>query len=272
MAAGVEAGAADLYWAGGNISRARCALIIGDAFALSPPDAIAKALSHRDVAQRLSMNANEPPSVCVASLDEAVGAINHCVAWSPTQEWIAKARFTAAGRDRVRGAAPLSTESSRQLARLLATHKELQIEPWLSRVADAGVLGAVAADGTRVVLPPHGLLCDARGKFIGIDQEPAIDAASKSKLLETANHVGAALAARGHLGPFSVDAFTYRDHKGGVRLRAICEINPRMSFGLIAHALFMRTGHSHFRISSAALAQGTTWVAAPELKLWVATH
>ena len=38
-------------------------------------------------------------------------------------------------------------------------------------------------------------------------------------------------------GPLGVDAFVYRDPDGRIRLKPVCEINPRTTMGSLAHKL-----------------------------------
>src|SRR6185295_17180034 len=52
--------------------------------------------------------------------------------------WVAKAPWTAAGRDRCRGAGPPTPEQRTRIERLLARGGALVLEPWCDRIADAG--------------------------------------------------------------------------------------------------------------------------------------
>ncbi len=157
--------------------------------------------------------------------------------------WVCKAPWTAAGRDRCRGAGPPTAEQRTRIERLLARGGELVLEPWCERIADAGVCARVDAAGRVEAHPPHSLLADARGGFLGIDlAPPALEPAELERLAELVSAAGAALAGLGYAGPFAVDAFAYRDPGGGRRFRPLCEINARLSFGWIARALADRLG------------------------------
>ena len=156
--------------------------------------------------------------------------------------WICKAPWTAAGRDRCRGSGPPNAEQRTRLERLLARGGALVLEPWCDRVVDAGVCARVDADGRVTAHPPHALIADARGGFLGIDlAPPALEPAELEQLAELARAAGAALAALGYAGPFAIDAFAYTDG-GRRRFRPLCEINARLSFGWIARALADRLG------------------------------
>ena len=50
--------------------------------------------------------------------------------------------------------------------------------------------------------------------------------------------VGAALHEAGYFGPFGVDAFTWRDRAGALRLQPRSEVNARWSMGFAASGLW----------------------------------
>ncbi len=156
--------------------------------------------------------------------------------------WVCKAPWTAAGRDRCRGAGAPTAEQRTRIERLLARSGALVLEPWCDRIVDLGVCARVEADRTVAAHPSHGLLADARGGFLGIDlAPPALEPEEQARLAELVTAAGAALAGLGYAGPFAVDAFAYRDGERR-RFRPLCEINARLSFGWIARALADRLG------------------------------
>jgi hypothetical protein len=156
--------------------------------------------------------------------------------------WVCKAPWTAAGRDRCRGAGAPTPEQRTRLQRLLARSGALVLEPWCERIVDAGVCARVEPGGAVTVHPPHALLADARGGFLGIDlTPPALEPGELTQLTALTRAAGAALAALGFTGPFAVDAFAYQ-HNAHRRFRPLCEINARLSFGWIARALADRLG------------------------------
>jgi hypothetical protein len=148
--------------------------------------------------------------------------------------WVAKAPWTAAGRDRIHGNGPPSDEQRVYAGRLLERCGALLVEPWLLRSLDLGVTAQL--DGGRVTAaPPHTLLCDARGGFLGIDlAEPPLAREHRAQLDAFVAAAGDALAALPYSGPFTVDAFV---HPGGLHA---CEINARHTFGHVARALGAR--------------------------------
>lgn len=164
--------------------------------------------------------------------------------------WVAKAPWTTAGRDRCFGT---GTTAPPELAQLLAAHGALVVEPWLSRVRDVAICGDTAAG----LLPPHRLVTSERGTFRGI--ELACD--PPAELVRVAGAVAAKLRAVGYAGPFGVDAF---EHAGG--FHPLCEINVRLTFGHVAHALGTRLGARTLGLGRVApagatvLVEGAAWI------------
>jgi hypothetical protein len=158
--------------------------------------------------------------------------------------WICKARWTAAGRDRARGAGAPTGELRTRIARMLERFGPLVVEPWLDRVLDLGVCGEVAADTAVRLLEPHRIVTDPRGGFLGIELSPQLDREIADPLCAVAREAATRLAAQtGYRGRFAIDAFVYRAAgSAGHRLHPLCEINARHSFGWIAHALGRRLG------------------------------
>jgi len=180
-----------------------------------------------------------PGARIVGSLAELDGH----VAGLSNRPWICKARWTAAGRDRARGAgSTVDGELRTRIGRMFERFGPLVFEPWLDRVADFGVCGEIVGGGQIAIAEPHRLITDPRGGFLGIELAPAIDRAIAGQLHAIAHAAVALLAAQtGYRGPFAMDAFVYRD--GGVHhLHPLCELNARHTFGWIARGLSRRLG------------------------------
>ncbi len=168
----------------------------------------------------------------------APGATFDGEAWPAS--WVAKAVWSAAGRDRCRGNGPPNAEQKTRLSRLLACGA-LVVEPWCERILDVGVCASIDATGAVTAQAPHGVIVDARGQFLGIDlSPPALEPAERAQLTSCVARAGELLRGAGHVGPFGVDAFVYAD--GSDRSLHVCEINARYSFGWIARAYARRTG------------------------------
>ena len=114
---------------------------------------------------------------------------------------------------------------------------ENQYEPWRERVFDFGVCATISGDGRVTAHPPHALLVDPRGGFLGIDlAEPPLTTAERDRVDAAVHAAGAVIAAVGYAGPFAIDGFVY----GARELQTVCEINARHTFGWIARALGVR--------------------------------
>jgi hypothetical protein len=215
------------------------------------PVELARAVSDRRWAldRARELGPSEPAPTAVTTVDELRAAVA-CLDGA----WVAKAVLTAAGRDRCGAPGPrLSDELAVRAGRLLATFGALVVEPWHDRLDDVGVCGVVASAYAVELLPPHRCRSGERGQFVGIDLEPPpLAPAHAAAITGAATLVGERLAAAGFRGPFSIDAYTHRDRGGEIAVRALVEVNPRYSFGHVAHALGERLGVRHLDVGRAA--------------------
>jgi hypothetical protein len=162
--------------------------------------------------------------------------------------WVVKAPLSASGRDRLRvRAGELDDAARARLDRLLA-RGPLLFEPWVDRQVDVGVCGLVTPAG-HLAFPPHRLLNDAGGVFRGIELDDAGDRLGltrreRTQLESATSRVARALRSEGYVGPFGIDAYTYRDGAGRRRFQALGEINARLTFGHVARAHAERLGCS----------------------------
>jgi hypothetical protein len=156
--------------------------------------------------------------------------------------WVLKAPLSAAGRDRYierYGPALIDPKARRTVERLFERHGPLLFEPWMERVADFGVSALLTASDLRIV-GVHGQRVDAKGQFLGIDLEPDLSTTDRARLVETTHSAAAALRRAGYMGPFGIDAWSYRKQDGSIALHPLGEINARMTFGLVAWTLAER--------------------------------
>ncbi|HVV84706.1 MAG TPA: hypothetical protein VHE35_16690, partial [Kofleriaceae bacterium] len=100
-----------------------------------------------------------------------------------------------------------------------------------------------------LVLPPHRPWCDAAGVVRGVvvDDGAGLDPAWRADLDRVARAAAARLGALGYRGGFVVDALVHRA-AGGPRLHPLVELNPRLTFGLVARAWAERTGARVFSL------------------------
>jgi hypothetical protein len=152
------------------------------------------------------------------------------------RNWVLKTPLSASGRDRYierDGLGLTDPKARRTVERLFDRHGPLLFEPWMERVADYGVSALLTQDELRIV-GIHGQRVDRKGQFVGIDLQPDLTEEDRNRLLETAEAVATALRRAGYVGPFGIDAWSYRREDGVVVLNTLGEINARMTFGLVA--------------------------------------
>jgi hypothetical protein len=210
---------------------------VNEVLAWGADSAAAAAVHHRAFCLQLAedLGCALPGARMVGSLTELDQALSSSRA---PRSWVLKAPLSASGRSRYieRNGPRISDPRSRKaVERLFEHHGPLLFEPWMHRTADFGVSALLAPAGLSIV-GIHGQQVDVKGQFAGIDLQPILSAAEKSRLLETAESVAAALNRAGYAGPFGIDAWRYRTESGEEILHPLGEINARMTFGLVAWA------------------------------------
>ncbi len=178
-----------------------------------------------------------PCSRLVDSIEALRASLKEVISHSAQSAWIAKAPFSASGRERVyRWGADFSPDIETRLERLFARYGELILEPLMKRVLDVGVAGIVGNSGPQM-FDPHRLVCDDAGVFRRIDLEGfELPSDANQAVRDAADGAGWALHGLGYRGPFGTDAFLYTDLKGRTAIHPMCEINARLTFGHVAHA------------------------------------
>jgi hypothetical protein len=206
-------------------------------------DPNAKAANDRRVA--LALNQELETTLPGARAVTSIAELDAHLATIASPRWVCKAPWTAAGRDRAYGeGSTISGEQRVYLTRMIDRFGAVMFEPWLERVIDIGVCAALMADGRVVAQAPHTLLCDARGGFLGIDlRAPSLHPDDRLQLANAVEAAGTALHRLGYAGPYTVDAFIYRDGDSQT-LHPLCELNARYTFGHVARALAQRFGTS----------------------------
>jgi hypothetical protein len=218
---------------------------------LRPDPEIARRCNDRryclQIAQELGMAL--PGAAVLSSMDELMEHLDQgSHEYGHEGTWVLEAPFSASGRLRLRRRGCTLDHAARaRAARLFAAFGELVFQPWMDRVLDAGCVGVIAGTERWRLLPPHGLDIDHAGVFRGVTvgtpeqwTVPAMAGAAADAALrarEVAAEVARRLARDGYRGPFGIDGFVFRDHRGQLRVHAMCEINARLSFGFVAHAL-----------------------------------
>ncbi len=173
---------------------------------------------------------------------DGLEACDRAIVGLPTERWVLKAAFGAAGRERLLGRGPLVAPLRARAARLLERGPAV-LEPWVARSLDLAVLAELGPGGL-VLHGRHAQRIDGSGVFRGAGALSPRDADALDPLDDRVRALAHALAGLGYHGPFGVDAFLWRDESGVTRLRALSDVNARLGFGFLARALRRRfPGH-----------------------------
>ncbi len=170
----------------------------------------------------------------VESLDELDTAIGQ--ADGDEGRWVVKAEFGMSARERILGQELEFTEADRNwIRKRLASDGRVYFEPWLDRVAEAGLQFTVNTDGDATFDGAPLLLTDPQGRYLG--SRFALDAQfdeAWTEAIDVGLQAAARLAESGYFGPLGIDAMRYRDASGVERLRPLQDINARYTMGAIA--------------------------------------
>lgn len=151
--------------------------------------------------------------------------------------WILRASLCAAGQDRLVAEGPCDLAANFAERRLLAGPVDLA--PMVDIVEEFAIHGRIGSDGAR---------CAARAvRYSGTSRpgsrQPGVEIAAPdiaASLAHAFEEVGEQLSSMGYFGPVGIDAFTWRDATGSVRLRAVSDVNARYTqfFSMCAPDLF----------------------------------
>ena len=170
---------------------------------------------------------------------------------------VIKAIYGSSGRDQIHCRDQILRDGQRGwLDNILAQQGEVVVEPWLDKVVDLSLHVDVAADGTAALRGWTRFLTDGRGQYRGalvgqvasgleVEVKKFLYGAGRDPKRLTrigerlAEFLAAPMAALGYRGPVGVDTLIYRED-GGLKLKPIVEINPRMTMGRVALSLRQR--------------------------------
>jgi hypothetical protein len=148
--------------------------------------------------------------------------------------WRIKHAFGMAGRNqRVVAPSPIDPRDLAFVAAGLALGG-VQIEPDVAVEEEYAVHAFLPEDGALRVGPITRQRCDARGAWLATEPIASGQWATRrtpDRMVEECHRVAGALAEAGYFGPFGVDAYTFRDAGGEIRLQPRSEINARYSMG-----------------------------------------
>ena len=153
-----------------------------------------------------------------------------------TGRWVLKSEFGAAARQRIvcTGPTPDGTAAG-WIRRRLSAGEWLTYEPWVQRIAEAGLQWSIPEQGVPRLEGVTELFSDSAGQFIGsrfgLSREefeawqPAIDVGEQAV---------AEIQRLGYFGPVGIDAMRYRMADGSERMRPLQDINARWTMGRLA--------------------------------------
>lgn len=172
-----------------------------------------------------------------------------------TGEWLIKRDFAFAGRERRRiREGTLDAPTLGFAKRSFARGQGLQVEPYVTRTADFAQHGYALTDGTLLLGPVMTQHCDVRGTWQASERAApfALAQEERERLARAAEEAGAALAARGYVGPFGLDAFRYQGPGGSAAFQPRSEVNARFSMGypraLLDQALATGKAQVHLKL------------------------
>lgn len=196
-----------------------------------------------------------------ARMVESMAELDRILPSSPAA-WVLKAPLSASGRSRyIERNGPLLSDpkSRRTVERLFELHGPLLFEPWMVRTADFGC-SALLTGSELTIVGFHRQMVDIKGQFAGIELPAEVPEIPVKEVAE-------ALRREGYVGPFGIDAWSYRNG-----FNPLGEINARMTFGLVAWALAERLGIERLRLRFGAEAPtGSIPLLAGSPSAWIET-
>ena len=167
------------------------------------------------------------------SLTEIVGAVREL---GTRGRWVIKASYSTAARDRQIGSGEQFSESLfRWCENQLTGGRALVIEPWVDRLAEAGIQFHIPEkeNGSPECVGIAPLLTTPDGRYQG-SRFGAVDVSDFEPALTQTQTAAEAVQELGYVGPLGIDVMQYRDTDGSPRLRPLQDINARWTMGRLA--------------------------------------
>ena len=155
---------------------------------------------------------------------------------SDTAQWVLKANYGMSGRERVLGRGrQLDHPTANWVTKRCAAAGAVVFEPWLERVAEAGLQWDIPATGEPQLLGVTPLLTDAAGTYRGSRLNcTRQEVETWQPAITTTAEVAQRLQQIGYHGPVGIDAMLFRRADGEVRCRALQDLNARFTMGRLA--------------------------------------
>ena len=157
--------------------------------------------------------------------------------------WVLKHPFGVSGRGQLRGRGAVLPEDARKWAqRVFGQGLGVVVEPRVELEAERSLHFEIEAGGAVREVGMCALEADATGTFRGLGLGSQVEALEEDETLwEGARRAARAVAERGYVGPVGVDAYV-GSYAGERVVRAVSEINARVSFGRLGLALLGQLG------------------------------
>lgn len=151
---------------------------------------------------------------------------------TPAQGWLMKRPFGFSGRGQKRVAA-VPTGGDRRWAEASMSEygRGLMLEPFVTINKEFALHSWLGPDGACLTGQPTSLVTDDLGAWARSEPNSDLHDHERKQLHAAHKKAAKALTGAGYFGPFSTDAFRYRDDEGGVQFQALSELNARYSMG-----------------------------------------
>jgi hypothetical protein len=151
------------------------------------------------------------------------------------QAWLLKANFGMSGREAIRGRGTKLDEKTRNWAARRLRGGPIFFEPFVERIAEAGIQIEIPRDGSPQLAGVTPLLVDRSGAYRGSRFGcPANEIEVWQPAVETGLRAAQILEREGYFGPLGIDAMQYRDATGHLRTRPLQDLNARFTMGRLA--------------------------------------
>lgn len=200
---------------------------LGRGLPVMPPLAVIQKVNHRSFAAGFGCGLQGAAFVTSMSQLDAV-----LQAATPEHGWLLKRPFGFSGRGQKRiTGTPAGAERRWAEASMTQYGRGLMVEPFVAIEAEFALHSWLDADGECLTGQPTRLVTDELGGWVDSDRHPDMLESERVELAAAHAMAARALAESGYFGPFSTDAFRYRDASGELRFRALSELNARYSMG-----------------------------------------
>jgi len=151
----------------------------------------------------------------------------------PTGLWVIKAEFGMSGRERLLGSGYLVEPQQSWIAKRLRADGVVFLEPWVTSIAEAGMLFDVVDTGVQLAGVAE-MLPTSQGQYAGSIFYQTDSPHDWSQAIEITTQAAVRLQKQGYRGPLGIDAMWYRDNSGAHRCRPLQDVNARWTMGRLA--------------------------------------